>query len=205
MDENDNSTFSYSSSGAIVAGVGAGGNVNNTNKSNSNNRSQSITATSGTSGSGGGGGGGGGSERMSSISRKGMVLGAPQRQWLGFGVLWQFIQDPTITNNAIGDSGIDENLIDLATQLLVDLLEDEFKDERELILQRCLDNIQMGMSVPVSLRLLRKTLGTYPMPSRSWFKVRKCIYLCVCLHPYTYTYLHTYVHAHVHIYTCTVS
>ena len=204
MDENDNSTFSYSSSGAIVAGVGAGGNINNTNKSNSNNRSQSITATSGTSGSGGGGGGGG-SERMSSISRKGMVLGAPQRQWLGFGVLWQFIQDPTITNNAIGDSGIDENLIDLATQLLVDLLEDEFKDERELILQRCLDNIQMGMSVPVSLRLLRKTLGTYPMPSRSWFKVRKYIYLCVCLHPYTHTYLHTYVHAHVHIYTCTVS
>ena len=65
---------------------------------------------------------------------------------------------------------MDEGLIDLATQLLVDLLEEEFKDERELILQRCLDNIQMGMSVPVSLRLLRKTLATYPLPSRSWFK-----------------------------------
>ena len=65
---------------------------------------------------------------------------------------------------------MDEGLIDLATQLLVDLLEEEFKDERELIMQRCLDNIQMGMSVPVSLRLLRKTLATYPIPSRSWFK-----------------------------------
>jgi hypothetical protein len=65
---------------------------------------------------------------------------------------------------------VDEGLVDLATQLLVDLLEEEFKDERELILQRCLDNIQMGMSVPVSLRLLRKTLATYPLPSRSWFK-----------------------------------
>ena len=52
----------------------------------------------------------------------------------------------------------------------MDLLEEEFKDERELIMQRCLDNIQMGMSVPVSLRLLRKTLATYPIPSRSWFK-----------------------------------
>ena len=70
----------------------------------------------------------------------------------------------------MGEGGVDEGLVDLATQLLVDLLEDEFKDERELILQRCLDNIQMGMSVPVSLRLLRKTLATYPLPSRSWFK-----------------------------------
>ena len=111
------------------------------------------------------------SERVVTASRKGMVISAPQRQWLGFGVLWQFIQDPTITNNIVGDGSVDECLIDLATQLLVDLLEDEFKEERELILQRCLDNIQMGMSVPVSLRLLRKTLATYPMPNRSWFKV----------------------------------
>lgn len=32
------------------------------------------------------------SERMPAVSRKGMVVSAPQRQWLGFGVLWQFIQ-----------------------------------------------------------------------------------------------------------------
>jgi hypothetical protein len=33
-----------------------------------------------------------GGERVMSASRKGMVVSAPQRQWLGFGVLWQFIQ-----------------------------------------------------------------------------------------------------------------
>ena len=33
-----------------------------------------------------------GTERVMSVSRKGMVVSAPQRQWLGFGVLWQFIQ-----------------------------------------------------------------------------------------------------------------
>jgi hypothetical protein len=32
------------------------------------------------------------SDRMPAVSRKGMVVSAPQRQWLGFGVLWQFIQ-----------------------------------------------------------------------------------------------------------------
>ena len=37
----------------------------------------------------------------------------------------------------------------------------------------------MGMSVPVSLRLLRKTLATYPGPSRSWFKVRKGVIVVV--------------------------
>ena len=36
--------------------------------------------------------GGTGAERVMSVSRKGMVVSAPQRQWLGFGVLWQFIQ-----------------------------------------------------------------------------------------------------------------
>ena len=149
-DDGDNSTYSYSSSG-VIASAGGGG--------------------------GGGGGGNVVSERVVTANRKGMVISAPQRQWLGFGVLWQFIQDPTISNNIVGDGSVDENLVDLATQLLVDLLEDEFKEERELILQRCLDNIQMGMSVPVSLRLLRKTLATYPMPNRSWFKVCNIIYL----------------------------
>jgi hypothetical protein len=32
------------------------------------------------------------SDRIPAVSRKGMVVSAPQRQWLGFGVLWQFIQ-----------------------------------------------------------------------------------------------------------------
>ena len=65
---------------------------------------------------------------------------------------------------------MDEHLVDLAIQLLVELLEEEFKDERELVMQRCLDNIQMGISVPVSLQMLRLTLATYPAPSKSWFK-----------------------------------
>jgi hypothetical protein len=40
------------------------------------------------------------SDRMPAVSRKGMVVSAPQRQWLGFGVLWQFIQvrpSPSVT------------------------------------------------------------------------------------------------------------
>lgn len=103
----------------------------------------------------------------SGMGRKGLVTIAPQRQWMGFGVLWQFVQDPSESES----EGIDEGLIDLAIQLLVELLREEFKDERELVMQRCLDNIQMGMSVPVSLHVLRLTLGTYPTPSKSWFSM----------------------------------
>jgi hypothetical protein len=110
-------------------------------------------------------------EMDTSVDRAASGLGRKaQRQWLGFGVLWQFVQDPTVTNGSEGEGGVEEGLVDLAAQLLVDLLEEEFKDERELVMQRCLDNIQMGMSVPVSLQLLRRTLATYPPPSRSWFK-----------------------------------
>ena len=129
--------------------------------------------------------------------KKGTVVNAPSRQWLGFGVLWHFIQDnpgPVYTGTSllpnktyqqppvfggtkipsnvsmIGESEIiDENLIDLAIQLLVDLLQDEFKDEREIVMLKCLDNIQASMSVPVSLQLLRKTLALYPSQGKSWF------------------------------------
>ena len=138
-----------------------------------------------------------------SLAKRGSVVNAPSRQWLGFGVLWHFIQDNPGTSYS-SSSGpnkfnlysshqqfpvnggqppraqstaqiaqdsdvIDENLIDLAIQLLVDLLQDEFKDERELVMLKCLDNIQAGISVPVSLQLLRKTLALHPTHSKSWF------------------------------------
>ena len=132
--------------------------------------------------------------------KKGTVVHAPSRQWLGFGVLWHFIQDNpgavyTGTSlplnkqsialqqapifggakfpsnlSMIGNSEIiDESLIDVAIQLLVDLLQDEFKEEREVVMVKCLDNIQASMSVPVSLQLLRKTLALYPSQNKGWF------------------------------------
>jgi ubiquitin C-terminal hydrolase len=104
----------------------------------------------------------------SSSNRKGLVVNVPQRQWMGFGLLWQFVQDPVVSGYS---EGIDENLIDIAITLLVELLQEEFKDERDLVMQRCLDNIQMGITVPVSLQVLRRTLALYPTPSRGWFAV----------------------------------
>lgn len=104
----------------------------------------------------------------SNSNRKGLVIHVPQRQWMGFGLLWQFVQDPVVSGYS---EGIDENLIDIAITLLVELLQEEFKDERELVMQRCLDNIQMGITVPASLQVLRRTLALYPTPSRGWFAV----------------------------------
>jgi ubiquitin C-terminal hydrolase len=103
-------------------------------------------------------------------NRRGQVVSMPQRHWLGFAVLWKFVQDPPADSS---EDIVDENLVDLAIQLLVELLEEvgSFKDEREAVMQRCLDNISRGTSVPVSLQILRRTLATYPAPSKSWFSV----------------------------------
>lgn len=66
-----------------TASLATGGSVNSISKSNAlvrtNTPNQSV------------------SERMPAGSRKGMVVSAPQRQWLGFGVLWQFIQVCNVT------------------------------------------------------------------------------------------------------------
>ena len=118
------------------------------------------------------------------------VTNTPQRQWLGFGVLWQFIQDPEVApavapgvvnigsvNAAVAGvspaipvaaMNVSEKQIDLAIDLLLDLLKGDFADERELVLQRCLGNIQLGTSVAVSMRFSRKILGTFLATPRTW-------------------------------------
>jgi ubiquitin C-terminal hydrolase len=101
--------------------------------------------------------------------KKGQVTVAPPRQWMGFTVLWQFVQDPA----APAGEGVDEGLVDVAVQLLVELLQEEFKEDRELVMQRCLDNIQAGRSVPVSMQLLRRTLALYPAAPKSWFVLNR--------------------------------
>lgn len=110
-----------------------------------------------------------------SLGRKGLVVSAPPRQWMGFGVLWQFIQDPIISSfeNQKSTSYVEDSLFDLAIQLLVELLQSEFMDEREKAMQRCLEHIRVGISVPASLQLLRKTLATYAASSKSWFGVSR--------------------------------
>lgn len=127
-------------------------------------------------------------------NRKGLVYNTPTREWLGFGILWQFIQDPitpvsaSITTSVISNipssscseilaytqmynnnNGNADSLVDLAVQLLVELLEVEFIEERERVMQRCIEHVRIGVSVPVSLQLLRRTLGTYPNSAKSWY------------------------------------
>eukprot|EP01032_Pedospumella_encystans_P008886 gene8886-10504_t len=158
-----------------ASGANAGASVSaesNNNNSTSYNNPMSL---SGNSGAG-------------ALGRKGQVVNAPQRQWMGFGVLWQFVQDPAVSGHhtssgeggVAGGSGVKpaqdavaEGLVDLAVQLLVELLQEEFKDERELVMQRCLDNIQAGRSVPVSLQILRRTLALFPQAPKSWFVLNR--------------------------------
>jgi ubiquitin C-terminal hydrolase len=105
-------------------------------------------------------------------SRKGLVVSAPPRQWMGFGILWQFIQDPIVSSTENQKTSmVDDSLFDLAIQLLVELLQLEFMSEREKVMQRCLENIRVGISVPASLQLLRRTLATYATTVKSWFAV----------------------------------
>lgn len=109
-----------------------------------------------------------GDERVLSISsgvnRKGQVVNAPEKQWMGFGLLWQYV-----LTSAEEHSNIDPNLSALAVELLVELLAEEFAEERDMVMQRCIDNIQVGVSVPISLTLLRSILSLYPASNKSWF------------------------------------
>ncbi|RYH19527.1 hypothetical protein EON65_26000 [archaeon] len=109
-----------------------------------------------------------GDERVLSVSsginRKGQVVNAPEKQWMGFGLLWQYVLTSSEEN-----SNIDPNLSSLAVELLVELLAEEFAEERDMVMQRCIDNIQVGVSVPISLTLLRSILSLYPASNKSWF------------------------------------
>jgi hypothetical protein len=102
--------------------------------------------------------------------RRGQVINAPQRNWLGFAVLWQFIQDQSASGaNNQQILHIDVSLVDMAVDLLVDLLKEEFKNDREIVIQRCVQNIRTGVSVPVSAKILHMTLSLYPTSSGGWF------------------------------------
>ena len=113
------------------------------------------------------------------ITRKSVSPGIIQRPWIGLSVLWQYIQDPDLSalsdvNAEVGIS-IDDNKVDLAVSLLVELLNEEFKDDREEIIYRCLENVQNGISVPVSLQVIRRTLACFPLPAKGWFGTRQSL------------------------------
>eukprot|EP00981_Chlorochromonas_danica_P000418 scaffold96_cov167-Ochromonas_danica.AAC.25 len=97
------------------------------------------------------------------LNRKVQVVNGSNRQWMGFGLLWKFIQDSSEDANA------DPILIGLAVDLLVELLQEEFVEEREAVMQKCIDNVQLGRNVPISLQLLRRTLCLYPSGNKGWF------------------------------------
>ena len=110
------------------------------------------------------------------LKLKSRLLKKERRLWLGFAVLWRFVQDSSSTesssSNSVGQAVtyVDEDIVDIAVQLLVELLqEDEFKDEREYVLLRCVRNIQLGCSVPTSMKIIRLGLALYPSPSSGWF------------------------------------
>ena len=112
-----------------------------------------------------------------------------QKKWWGFEVLWCFIQDPLVNsvessfflgksnsdndnNNSSNNNdsvNIEESVVNLAVTLIVELLKEEFKSDREVVMQKCLDNISSNVSVPSSLLLLRQTLATYQSPPKGWF------------------------------------
>jgi hypothetical protein len=120
-----------------------------------------------------------------SSTRKGQVVHSSQRQWLGFGLLWQFIQDRVGApqESASGNSQPTYvSMIDVAVDLLVELLaETDFKDERDSVMQRCIENVARHRSVPASLSLLRKVLATIPAQNRAWFGGRKSLSLALTI------------------------
>jgi hypothetical protein len=102
--------------------------------------------------------------------RRGQVINAPPRNWLGFAVLWQFIQDQSASGaNNQQILHVDVSLVDMSVDLLVDLLREEFKNDRDVVIQRCVENIRTGTSVPVSAKILHRTLSLYPTSSGGWF------------------------------------
>jgi hypothetical protein len=112
----------------------------------------------------------GGTAGAAGGGRRGQVINAPQRNWLGFAVLWQFIQDQSASGaNNQQILHVDVSLVDMAVDLLVDLLREEFKNDRDVVIQRCVQNIRTGTSVPVSAKILHRTLSLYPTSSGGWF------------------------------------
>ena len=95
---------------------------------------------------------GGSTEGLSVLGgRKGQVVNN-QRQWLGFGTLWQLLQDAEknppggLPTKAPMQGILTQTQVGLVTDLLLELLTSDFSDEREIVLQRCLGNIRIGVT-----------------------------------------------------------
>lgn len=102
-------------------------------------------------------------------SRKGQIVNTPQKQYFGFTLLWQCIQDPSEENEYGSIFILDKDLQEVALDLLIGLLRDEFQEDRDAVMQNCIESIESGISVPASLNLLRRTLNLYPQTPKSWF------------------------------------
>lgn len=115
--------------------------------------------------------GGGAPRHCSAVnSRKGQVISAPSRPWLGMGLLWAFVQDPDVQySKETGAVLAEEGLIDTAVHLLVELLTEEFRHEREVIMQKCIENIHNSVSVASSLKILRLVFMSFRSSSKGWF------------------------------------
>jgi hypothetical protein len=140
------------------------GHVEGAGKKDAPKRSRSTGSESGDEG------GEGGETKLSRrLQKKG------KRIWLGFAVLWRFVQDSASSegdsSNDVGQpaSYIDEATVEVAVQLLVGLLREEaFQEEREYVLQRCVHNLQLGCSVAASMKLMRYTLALFPALRSGW-------------------------------------
>lgn len=107
-----------------------------------------------------------------SVRSKGQIVNTPQRQYFGFTLLWQYvlsrIDDAEQWLNG-SSLTFNEDATEAAIVCIVNLLRDEFVDDRDTAMQTCIENVELGTSVPTSLSLLRRILLLYPSPSRSWF------------------------------------
>ena len=97
-------------------------------KVKSNTTTGSIAATAATTQNIAGGGDSFGTKNT---GRKGQVVSSPPRHWMGFGVLWQIIQDPEIQNmkpnNMASKYGtLTASQINLSIDLLLELLSKDF-------------------------------------------------------------------------------
>lgn len=105
--------------------------------------------------------------------RKGQVVVAPSRPWLGLGLLWAFVQDvDTNASNYFGGSGkivVDEGLLIIAVRLFAELLNEEFRHEKEVVIQKCVENVHNSISVPTSLNILRSVFMSYRSTTKGWF------------------------------------
>lgn len=100
------------------------------------------------------------------LRSKAQVVNAPQRQYFGFNLLWNIVLGRGNGNETFS---VNDDVLDATIAAIVDLLKDEFVDDKDAAMQTCIENIELGEAVPTSLALLRRVLLLYPSSSKSWF------------------------------------